>query len=80
MTMTPSAQRKAQEELDSVVGRNRLPVIEDIQHLPYIQATLMEVMRWATIVPLGLPHRSIDQDEYRGYFIPSGSVVIAVRT
>ena len=76
--MTPSAQRKAQLELDTVIGSDRLPTVEDISSLPYIQAILMEVSRWAPVLPLGVPHSVIVDDEYQGYSIPKGTIVIGV--
>ncbi|KAL7284540.1 hypothetical protein ACG7TL_001832 [Trametes sanguinea] len=73
----PDVQRKAREELDAVVGPNRLPTFEDRDSLPYITAIAKEAMRWQSVVPLGIPHRSLADDEYKGYFIPAGSAVIA---
>ena len=79
MAITSSAQRKAQEELDVVVGPTRLPTFDDLSSLPYLQAVLLEVMRWSPTVPLGIQHRSLHDDEYNGYFIPAGTVVYGVR-
>ena len=39
----PDVQRKAQEEIDRVVGPDRMPTIEDLEHMPYIQAIIHEV-------------------------------------
>ena len=50
----PDAQRKAQEEVDSVVGFDRLPTVDDREHLPYVHAIVKEVTRWYTTVPLGM--------------------------
>ena len=51
--------RKVQEELASVVSADRLPSMEDMPHLPYTRATIYEVMRRSTVVPLGTTHRTI---------------------
>ncbi|KAI0360492.1 CyP450 monooxygenase [Trametes cingulata] len=72
----PEAQKKAQAELDAVVGPNRLPDFSDQDALPYVCAVIKECLRWHAIVPLGIPHRLIEDDEYRGYFIPKGTLVI----
>ncbi|KAI0357869.1 CyP450 monooxygenase [Trametes cingulata] len=77
MTCYPEVQKKAQKELDTVVGQNRLPTFEDRDSLPYINAVAKECLRWQSVVPLGIPHRSLADDEYKGYFIPAGSAVIA---
>ena len=36
-------------------------------------------MRWAPVLPLGVPHRSMEDDEYDGYFIPAGTIIYPVR-
>ncbi len=78
MAMHPEVQKKAQEELDLVVGHDRLPTYGDWNYLPYIHAILMECSRWLPVVPISLPRRAIADDYFEGYFIPEGTVVIAV--
>ena len=53
MTLCPEVQRKAQEELDSVVGTERLPSFKDMDRLPYVCALVSEVMRWWPVARLG---------------------------
>ena len=74
MATHPEVQRKAQAELDAVVGPHRLPDMADRDALPYLNAILKETMRWHTAVPLGLFHMSTADDEYNGYFIPNGTI------
>ena len=57
MAMFPDVQKKAQVELDRVVGPGRLPDFEDMDALPYIRAVMMETTRWIPVVPFGVPHR-----------------------
>ena len=38
MVLFPESQRRAQEEIDRVIGRKRLPTPEDLDNLPYMQA------------------------------------------
>ena len=76
--MQPGIQKRAREELDVVVGPDRLPTFEDYDELPYIQAIIMECSRWLPVAPLAIPHRSIADDYYNGYFIPEGTMIIAV--
>ncbi|KAJ3883006.1 cytochrome P450 [Lentinula edodes] len=47
------AQTKGQEEIDRVIGKDRLPTFEDRRHLPYVEAIYREVMRLHPPVPLG---------------------------
>lgn len=77
MAMNPDVQLKAQQQLDEVVGSNRLPLLSDRPSLPYIDALVKESLRWQPVLPLGIAHKSIADDEYRGYFIPKGTIVIA---
>ncbi|KAI0085091.1 cytochrome P450 [Irpex rosettiformis] len=76
MAMSPDIQKRARQELDSVVGPERLPTYDDQDHLPYVQAIFMECLRWMTTVPLGVPHSATQDDYYNGYFIPSGTIII----
>ncbi|GJE96466.1 cytochrome P450 [Phanerochaete sordida] len=76
MLLHPDAQRKAQEELDRVVGRDRLPEFADQESLPYVSALIKEMLRWQPIGPIGVPHTSVADDWYDGYFIPAGTIMI----
>ena len=75
MVVSPEAQRKAQKELDEVVGPTRLPDFEDRPNLPYINALCKEVMRWHPVIPL-VAHRVTQDDVFEGYLIPKGSHVL----
>ncbi|KAI1373868.1 putative cytochrome P450 oxidoreductase OrdA-like protein [Hypoxylon crocopeplum] len=77
MTVYPEVQQKAQEEIGRVVGQDRLPTIADREHLPYIEATVKEVLRWHPVAPMALPHTSTEDDICEGYFIPKGSMLFA---
>ena len=77
MASNPDIQKRAQAELDSVVGPERLPTIEDRSSLPYVSALVKECLRWRSVVPIPPPHVSTAEDEYRGYRIPKGSIVVS---
>jgi len=64
-------------EIDRVVNTDRLPTFEDKINLPYIHAIYEETMRYASVTPLGFPHLTTADDEYRGYHIPAGTTVMA---
>lgn len=72
MTLYPDIQRKAQEEIDQVVGHERLPTFDDRQKLPFVECILREIYRWATPSNMGVTHRLMEDDVYEGYFIPAG--------
>ncbi|KAF9479694.1 cytochrome P450 [Pholiota conissans] len=75
MAQYPQVQRTAQEQLDKVVGKARLPEFSDRSSLPYFEAMMLETLRWHSIVPLAAPHRAIQEDEFEGYNIPAGATV-----
>ncbi|KAK0205274.1 cytochrome P450 [Desarmillaria ectypa] len=76
MALFPDIQAKAQAEIDAIVGSDRLPGFHDREHLPYINALTLEVIRWHTVTPTAVPHRAIEEDIYDGHFIPKGSLII----
>ncbi|PBK94452.1 cytochrome P450 [Armillaria gallica] len=75
MLLYPDIQAKAQAEIDTVIGSDRLPRFDDRKHLPYVNALALEVIRWHTVAPTALPHCSTEDDVQSGYFIPKGSLV-----
>ncbi|KLO09891.1 cytochrome P450 [Schizopora paradoxa] len=91
-------QRLAQKEIDEVVGTDRLPTFDDMDHLPYVRGVCAEILRMAVVLPLGKyfsqhrplpqdststivisvpPHYTTEDDEYKGYLIPAGTIIFA---
>ncbi|KIM86577.1 hypothetical protein PILCRDRAFT_308713 [Piloderma croceum F 1598] len=77
MISHPEVVAKAQKEIDTIIGNERLPNFSDRTSLPYIENIMSECLRWAAPVPLGLPHRLMEDDVYENMFIPKGSLIIA---
>ncbi|KAI0331701.1 cytochrome P450 [Cubamyces sp. BRFM 1775] len=77
LIMYPEVQKRAQEELDAVVGPDRLPELTDRPSLTYINAIIKEVLRWHIITPLGVSHRCTEDNVYRGWVIPENATVMA---
>ncbi|KAH9478395.1 Cytochrome P450 monooxygenase 98 [Psilocybe cubensis] len=75
MVLNPDVQRKAQEEIDRVVGSKRLPTFEDRKSLPYLEAIYREVLRFKPPIPISVAHAVTEDDHYKGYLIPKGTVV-----
>ncbi|KAF9552595.1 cytochrome P450 [Agrocybe pediades] len=75
MAKHPEVQKKAQAEIDRVVGSKRLPDFEDRSsgRMPYMEALYRELQRYAAPLPLGLPHAASEDDYYKGYLIPKGA-------
>ena len=63
MAKYPEVQKKAQLEIDGVIGTTRLPEFEDRPSLPYVEALYREVMRWSQSLPLASPHGLFRLDE-----------------
>ncbi|KAJ2919015.1 hypothetical protein MD484_g1443, partial [Candolleomyces efflorescens] len=76
LAANPEVQKAAQEEIDRVVGNDRLPQLSDREHLPYVAAVVKETSRWHSVVPLGLSRASAEDSEYNGYFIPKGTYIM----
>lgn len=76
MVIYPDVQRKAQAELDKVIGKGRIPDFdEDEESLPYLMACVKESLRWHQVTPLAIAHRLDKDDVYRGYTMPKGALV-----
>ena len=56
MALHPDKLKLAHEELDRVVGVDRLPTISDRARLPYVNAIIRETMRWHPALPLSEFH------------------------
>ena len=72
MTVDPEIQKRAQAEIESAVGSDRLPEYSDRHRLPVTEASYREILRWRPPGPLGVPHLTTQDDVYKGYFIPKG--------
>ncbi|TKA74677.1 hypothetical protein B0A55_04707 [Friedmanniomyces simplex] len=64
MTLHPEEYRKMQQEVDDVVGPDRLPLLKDMPNLPRVRAIAKETMRWRPVTAGGLPHQLIKDDVY----------------
>ncbi|KAI7227304.1 putative cytochrome P450 [Hortaea werneckii] len=84
MSLYPSVQRKAQAELDTVLGSQptRPPTTADRPRLPYLNALVEEAQRWHPITPMGLPHTTSSdllvggKQQHEGYLIPAGAIIL----
>ncbi|TCD64317.1 hypothetical protein EIP91_004264 [Steccherinum ochraceum] len=68
-------QARAHDEIDRIIGSGRMPTIEDVQHLPYLQAIIKEVHRFCPSVPYALPHYSTAEETIGAYTIPKNSTI-----
>ena len=52
MARNPDIQRRAQEEVDRVVGTDRLPEFSDRDSLPFVHRIIKETLRFAPVAPV----------------------------
>lgn len=76
MAIHPEIQKKAQGEIDQLLGGGRLPTLADQDHLPYISALIKEIYRWHTPLPISIPKLLREDDNYKGYHLPKGATII----
>lgn len=71
----PEEQAKVQAELDTVIGRHRVPTFADQKSLPLLEAFILEALRWRPLATNGLAHRTTRDVIWENYCIPAGTTV-----
>lgn len=72
----PPLLKKVQDELERVVGMERMVLESDLPSLPYLQAVVRETLRLYPSAPLALPHLSVEACNVLGYEIPKNTQVL----
>ncbi|KAF5366393.1 hypothetical protein D9758_009759 [Tetrapyrgos nigripes] len=75
MAMHPEIQKKAQVEIQDVVGLGRMPTFEDMKDMTYLHAIFKEVIRYHPAVPNCLPHSNPHDKVHNDMFIPKGAII-----
>ncbi|KAE9387845.1 cytochrome P450 [Gymnopus androsaceus JB14] len=76
LVCNPDILKKGQAAVDAIVGDDRLPGIVDEGKIPYVDALVMEGLRWRPVLPLGIAHHTASADIYKGYYIPANTIVM----
>ncbi|XP_074961060.1 cytochrome P450 2K4-like [Phalacrocorax aristotelis] len=80
MMKYPEIQRKIQEEMNHVIEPGELPKLEDRKKMPYTDAVIHEIQRFANIVPMGVSRSTPTDVNFQGYVIPKGTEIIPLLT
>ncbi|XP_067317961.1 cytochrome P450 2G1-like isoform X3 [Anolis sagrei] len=78
MMKYPEVEEKVHQEIDNVIGRNRVPAVKDRVNMPYTNAVIHEIQRLVDILPAGLPHKVTEDTEFRGYLLPKDTNIITL--
>ncbi|MED6251351.1 hypothetical protein ATANTOWER_029108 [Ataeniobius toweri] len=69
-------QRRIQHELDTKIGADRSPRLSDRGSLPYLEATIREVLRIRPVAPLLIPHVALSDTSIGHFRVKKGTRVI----
>ncbi|XKL64575.1 hypothetical protein PGB90_004661 [Kerria lacca] len=75
VALNPHVQKKIHEELDRIIGKNRIPKLEDKQNLPYCEAVIYETLRINPTSGLGNGHIVSEDTKFYRYLIPKDTVL-----
>ncbi|XP_004620836.2 cytochrome P450 2B11-like [Sorex araneus] len=78
MLKYPHIRERVQKEIDQVIGSDRAPTLNDRVSMPYTDAVIHEIQRFADLLPIGIPHIVTKDTHFRGYIIPKGTEVYPI--
>ena len=76
LVRNPNVQEKAAQEILDVVGSNKSPRLSDKDKLPYVNAVVNETLRFSSVIPLGVPHKTTADTTLAGYKIPKDTQIL----
>ncbi|KAJ7671944.1 cytochrome P450, partial [Mycena rosella] len=77
LVANPVIQASLQAEIDVVIGEDRLLTFYDCEHMPYMRCLIIETIRWGSSMPVDAPHWLSEDDYYKGFYLPVGSMIMA---
>ncbi|XP_015332609.2 cytochrome P450 2B4-like [Marmota marmota marmota] len=83
MLKYPHVAERVQKEIEQVIGSHRPPALDDRTKMPYTEAVIHEIQRFADLIPVGVPHIVTKDTYFRGFIIPkvraAGSMALCGR-
>ncbi|KAM5152298.1 cytochrome P450 2K1-like [Mantella aurantiaca] len=80
MLKYPEIQKRVQEEIRTHIKQGHMPAVDDRKNMPYTEAVIHEIQRFANIGPLNVSRTTRSDVYFRGYCIPKGTEVIPFLT
>ncbi|KAM5236366.1 cytochrome P450 2B4-like [Ctenodactylus gundi] len=74
----PHIAERVQKEIEQVIGSYRQPALDDRTKMPYTEAVICEIQRFADLIPLGVPHVVTKDTCFRGYNIPKNTEIYPI--
>ncbi|XP_037033214.1 probable cytochrome P450 304a1 [Bradysia coprophila] len=75
LLLNPQIKEKIQVEIDQIVGRSRLPALDDRSKMHYTEASIREILRYQTLAPNGVPRVALESTQLSQYDIPKGCTI-----
>lgn len=75
MATWEEVQRRVHVEIDQVIGHSKPPRYDDRKNMPYVEATLLETLRFRCTLPLAIPHATTRDVDFMGYSIPKDTFI-----
>ncbi|XP_005415127.1 PREDICTED: cytochrome P450 2B4-like isoform X2 [Chinchilla lanigera] len=74
----PHITERVQKEIEQVIGSHRPPALDDRTKMPYTEAVICEMQRFADLLPIGVPHVVTKDTSFRGFVLPKGTEVYPI--